>query len=81
MRSPDPGLCGDCRHARVVESDRGSRFWLCRRAARDPNYRRYPRLPVLRCEGHEAGRPAADGGGRERAAGSASRDSPDQEPR
>jgi hypothetical protein len=50
---PDPGLCGDCLHARVVETGR-SRFFLCLRHADEPaRYRKYPQLPVLRCAGHE----------------------------
>jgi hypothetical protein len=50
----EPGLCGRCRYARVVESGRGSRFWLCERSRTDPRYPRYPRLPVTRCPGFEA---------------------------
>lgn len=53
----DPGLCASCRWARVVTSDRGSRFWLCRAAAWREDLRRYPTLPVLRCRGFEPGRP------------------------
>jgi hypothetical protein len=49
---PDPGLCGTCARVRVVESARGSRFYLCRLSETDPRYPRYPRLPVLRCRGH-----------------------------
>jgi hypothetical protein len=53
------GLCAVCRHARVVGSRRGSRFWLCSRSRTDPQFPRYPALPVLRCAGHEAGPPLA----------------------
>ncbi len=53
------GLCGDCRHAHHVRSARGSTFYLCRRAATDSAYARYPRLPVLRCLGYESGAHAA----------------------
>jgi hypothetical protein len=49
------GLCASCAHARVQPNARGSRFWRCARADADPRFRRYPPLPVLRCEGHEAG--------------------------
>ena len=48
-----PGLCGRCRHARTITSRRGSMFWLCDRSGRDPDYPRYPRLPVVRCPGFE----------------------------
>ena len=46
------GLCLTCRHARVLHTPR-STFWHCARAATDPRFDKYPRLPVLRCAGHE----------------------------
>ena len=49
----DPGLCGVCRHARVVESRTGSRFYLCELSKVLPQFPRYPPLPVLRCAGFE----------------------------
>ena len=65
------GLCRRCRHSRVVESRRGSRFWLCRLSSEDPRFPRYPVLPVTRCVGFEqeaAGQ--QEGGGGQGAAGS-----------
>jgi len=47
------GLCADCRHARRIESGKGSRFFLCRRSESDPAFPRYPRLPVRECRGYE----------------------------
>ncbi len=47
------GLCASCRHVRRVESGRGSVFWLCRRAQDDPDYARYPPIPVRQCAGWE----------------------------
>lgn len=47
------GLCATCGHANVVANDRGSTFLQCGRAKDDPNYRRYPPVPVVRCDGHE----------------------------
>jgi predicted CoA-binding protein len=48
---PDPvGLCGDCRHAREVPADTAT-YWLCRRAADDASFARYPRLPIRACRG------------------------------
>ena len=44
------GLCGQCKHARVITSDRGSQFLRCDYAAVDPSYPKYPRLPVLACD-------------------------------
>jgi hypothetical protein len=49
--APFVGLCTACRHVRVVESKRGSRFYLCGLAAVDPAFPKYPGLPVLRCRG------------------------------
>jgi len=40
------GLCATCQHARVIVSDRGSRFYFCERSRSDPRFPRYPRLPV-----------------------------------
>ncbi len=56
VERPDPGLCADCRHHRVVETRRGSRFHLCGRSREDAGYARYPALPVLRCPGYERAR-------------------------
>lgn len=50
------GLCARCAHAARVPTPR-SVFWLCRRAATDPTFERYPRLPVLQCRGWEEGEP------------------------
>jgi hypothetical protein len=48
----------------VVRTTRSS-FSLCRRWKQDDRYARYPRLPVLRCRGHEepAAAAATDGDG------------------
>lgn len=48
-----PGLCEDCVHARRIESDRGSVFFLCQLALTDSRFPKYPRLPVLTCRGYE----------------------------
>jgi hypothetical protein len=49
--APDPGLCASCVHARVIGGAR-SAFWLCELSRTDPRFPRYPRLPVLRCDGY-----------------------------
>jgi len=54
----DPGLCARCAHAALQINARGSRFWRCRLADSDDRFRRYPPLPVLRCDGLRAGEPA-----------------------
>ena len=62
---PPAGLCDSCRHQQIVPTTRGSVFSLCRRSKTEPDrFPRYPRLPVLRCPGHEAaagGAPGAPG--------------------
>ena len=49
----DPGLCATCIHKREIRSDRGSVFIQCGRSFTEPQYDKYPRLPVLRCPGYE----------------------------
>ena len=46
------GLCATCRHVRVVRSDRESVFYLCELSFVDARFPKYPRLPVLSCEGY-----------------------------
>lgn len=53
--APPPGLCRECAHARRVVTRRGASFYRCGRADGEPQYARYPRLPVLSCDGFEAG--------------------------
>ncbi|NNE09778.1 MAG: hypothetical protein HKN20_14555 [Gemmatimonadetes bacterium] len=47
------GLCASCMHARLIESDRGSRFLLCALSRADSRFRKYPTLPVTLCAGYE----------------------------
>lgn len=47
------GLCSTCRNARVLTSDRGSRFYQCTLGLSDPSFRKYPILPVRQCRGYE----------------------------
>jgi hypothetical protein len=49
----NPGLCGACCHGRRTGNVRGSIFWLCERSKSEPNYPRYPALPVATCPGFE----------------------------
>ena len=51
------GLCSSCARVQVVQSARGSTFYLCRRSFSDPRFSRYPVLPVRACPGYE---PRAD---------------------
>jgi hypothetical protein len=47
------GLCDSCRFQRIVRSGRGSVFTLCERSKIDPEFPKYPRVPVTECRGHE----------------------------
>jgi hypothetical protein len=47
------GLCATCVHARVITSNRGSRFLLCRVSAIDPRFPKYPPLPVRECAAYQ----------------------------
>ena len=46
------GLCKDCRHCKLIESDKGSKFLLCQLSKVDPRFAKYPRLPVMQCTGY-----------------------------
>jgi hypothetical protein len=54
------GLCSDCLHARLLESSRGSVFILCNLSLTDFRFPKYPRLPVLSCDGYVKGHPSSD---------------------
>jgi hypothetical protein len=59
---PPAGLCNRCEHQQLVGNTRGSTFSLCRRSRSEPDYPRYPRLPVLSCPGYEPRTPVAEAG-------------------
>jgi len=46
-------LCPRCRHHNDIHNDRGSVFLMCMRSFAEPEYPKYPRLPVLACQGYE----------------------------
>jgi propionyl-CoA synthetase len=48
-----PGLCAECRHAKLNETRKGTAYLRCTRAAWDDRLPRYPRLPVRGCVGFE----------------------------
>ncbi|HEX7477569.1 MAG TPA: hypothetical protein VF331_07165 [Polyangiales bacterium] len=54
MEQAAAGLCVHCCHVRSVTGARGSVFLLCLLERTDPRFRKYPRLPVLRCAGYVA---------------------------
>ncbi len=47
------GLCAACVHSREVLSGKGKKFYRCALSDTDPRFSKYPRIPVLTCEGHE----------------------------
>jgi len=47
------GLCDVCLHQRIVRNTRGSAFSLCERSRTDPQFPRYPRVPVTSCAGFQ----------------------------
>ncbi len=51
IRTPPAGLCGTCLYSKTIESAKGSTFHLCQRGLKDPRFPKYPRLPVISCEG------------------------------
>jgi hypothetical protein len=54
------GLCDSCAYQQIVRNTRGSVFSLCRRSREDPEFPRYPRVPVRECRGHEPRRDTDD---------------------
>ena len=43
------GLCNACRNQKVIVSGRGSKFSMCGLGLTDPDWPKYPRMPVLQC--------------------------------
>jgi hypothetical protein len=52
--SDDAGLCSGCAYVRLVAGARGTVFHLCRLSFVDAAFPRYPRIPVVRCDGFVA---------------------------
>jgi hypothetical protein len=46
-------LCETCAWMREVVTPKGSRFLLCHLSQTDRAYPKYPRQPVVRCDGHQ----------------------------
>jgi hypothetical protein len=43
------GLCDTCANQKLIKSGRGSTFSMCRLGLKDPDWPKYPRMPVQRC--------------------------------
>ena len=54
-RQVEAGLCASCTHVKQITSSRGTTFYMCQLSATDPRFPKYPRLPVLSCEGYTPG--------------------------
>jgi hypothetical protein len=52
--TPPAGLCESCTNVKIVETRKGSRFYLCTLSEVDPRFPKYPGIPVLRCAGYVA---------------------------
>ena len=54
----DPaGICGECIHAKIVTSSKGGIFYYCLLSERNPEFVKYPRLPVYQCPGFQSALP------------------------
>ena len=53
------GLCDTCRYQRLVRTGRGSLFSMCLKSREDPDFPKYPRVPVQACAGYEKPAPQA----------------------
>ncbi len=56
---PGAGLCATCVNAEVIGNRRGSRFLFCALSRSDPEFPRYPALPVMQCSGYRGRGPNA----------------------
>jgi hypothetical protein len=55
-RPKDPGyggLCPGCAKVRLISSDKGSTFVMCRHSNADPRWPKYPPQPVRSCTAYE----------------------------
>jgi hypothetical protein len=47
----ETGLCSRCVYQRLIQNDRGSTFVMCLMSETDPEFPKYPRLPIFQCAG------------------------------
>jgi hypothetical protein len=50
--APPAGLCESCANVRVIDTRKGSRFFMCQLSEVDPRFPKYPRTPVYQCIGY-----------------------------
>jgi hypothetical protein len=60
VKDPAIGLCSDCEHCRSVKGPRTT-FYMCQLSFTNPEFRKYPPLPVLRCPGYRQQAPGLSG--------------------
>jgi hypothetical protein len=53
VRVQEAGLCQTCQWMRIIRSDRGAVFYQCGKSFEDPQFPRYPALPVLACAAYQ----------------------------
>ena len=54
------GLCTSCVHVKLIPSSHGSTFYQCQLSFTDSRFPKYPRLPMLACDGYQARDPRAN---------------------
>lgn len=54
------GLCDTCEHQKLIKSGRGSVFSMCQLGLRDPDWPKYPRMPVAQCPRYARVSPSSD---------------------
>lgn len=55
---PPEGLCASCTFRKEIPHPRGGRGYIyCKYSEIDPDFRRYPVLPVLKCRGFKPAAP------------------------
>jgi hypothetical protein len=47
-------LCEKCRLMREIVTSRGSRFLLCQLSMSNAAYPKYPRQPIVHCDGYQS---------------------------
>lgn len=60
LRSFNASQCANCGQVRVIETPKGSVFYLCKRSEFDHLFPKYPPQPVLGCSGWQPTSGSAD---------------------
>lgn len=57
---PRVGLCAVCANVRRVKGGSDATFYLCELSLVDSRFRKYPGLPVARCDGFTPSEPSGE---------------------